>query len=70
MLTINIDNHDLEQNIKQTFGDNQSTMIEAFVEFIQQQKVKSDIGISIKQLDNGEGISLKETMNDLRSKYE
>jgi len=70
MLNIHIDNPELEKDIKQTYGDDTRSIASAFFEFIRQQKIKQDIGVSIEQLESGEGISLGDVMKDIRSKYE
>lgn len=70
MLTIDIDNPELEQSIKQTYGNNKQTIAQAFMDFIQQQKIKKDIGISIKQLDAGEGIPIDDVFSEISAKYE
>ena len=70
MLNILIDNPELERSIKQTYGEDNNSIARAFAEFIQQQRVKQDIGVSIEQLDAGEGIPMAEAINDIRSKYE
>jgi len=70
MLSIQIDNSEVEENIKQTYGNDEKSLANAFFDFIQTKKIKQDIGISIQQLDSGESISLKETMNNIRKPYE
>lgn len=70
MLSIQIDNPELEKSIRQVFGGNEDLISSAFVEFVQLQKVKQDIGISIRQLDAGNAKSLKHVMRDIRAKYE
>ena len=70
MLSIQIDNPEMEKSIKQVFGDNEALIGSAFMEFVHLQKVKQDVGISIKQLDSGESKSLKNVMGDIRAKYE
>ncbi len=70
MLTINIDNPELEQSIQQTYGNDKQTIAKAFLDFIQQQKIKKDIGISIEQLDAGEGIPIDEVFSEISAKYE
>jgi len=70
MLNIHIDNPDVEKSLKQTYGDDEQSIVNAFMEFVQQQRIKRDIGISIQQLDNGEKIPLKNAMKQIRSKYE
>jgi len=70
MLSIQIDNPELEKSIKQVFGDNENIIGNAFIEFIQLQKMKQDVAISIKQLDSGNAKSLKNVMKNVRAKYE
>jgi hypothetical protein len=71
MLTIEIDNPELEDGLQQLFGsNNQHAIANAFAEFVQQRKIKQDIGVSIAQLDAGEAVSLRETMQSIRQKYE
>jgi len=70
MLNIHIDNQELEQTIQQTYGNDSKSLARAFFKFIQQQKIKQDIGISIEQLQSGEGIALRDMMKDIRGKYE
>jgi len=70
MLNIQIDNPEIENNIKQIYGDNSGMLMNAFVEFIQQQKIKQDVGVSINQLDNGDGILLKDVIDDIALRYE
>jgi hypothetical protein len=70
MLNIQIDNPEIENNIKQIYGDNSGMLMNAFFEFIQQQKIKQDVGVSINQLDNGEGILLNDVIDDIAFRYE
>lgn len=70
MLNIQINNPKLEENIKQTFGDDASSLSLAFAQFIQHYKIKKDVEISIQQLDAGEGVEMKDVMAEIHSKYE
>ena len=70
MLKIQIDNPELEKSIRQTFGDDTKSIARAFSDFIQQQKLKQDIGVSITQLDNGEAMPMENVMRDIQAKYE
>ncbi len=70
MLNIEIDNPEIENSIKQLYGENTVTITNAFVEFIKQQKNKYDIGISIKELDQGESIDIATVVEEISSKYE
>lgn len=70
MLNITIDNPELENSLKQTYGSDESSISSAFFDFIKQQKIKQDIGVSIKQFESGDSMSLSSAMNKLREKYE
>jgi len=70
MLHIQIDNPELEESIKQTYGDDTKSIAKAFFDFIQQQKHKQDIGVSIEQLDEGKAIPMENMMRDIQGKYE
>ena len=70
MLNIQINNPSLELLLKQTYGNDNQSIAEAFYEFLKQKKIQQDVDISITQLDNGEGIPLEQAMNRIRSKYE
>ncbi len=70
MLNIQINNPELEERIKQVFGDDTQSIATAFGEFIQQQRIKQDIAVSLQQLDAGEGISIAEVMEGIRREYE
>ncbi len=70
MLNIHIDNPELEKSLKQTYGDDSQSIANAFLKFVQQEKIKRDIGISIEQLDAGEGVPLSQVMHETREKYE
>jgi len=70
MLNIHIDNPELEKSIKQTYGEDDASIARAFFEFIKQQRNRQDIGISIEQLQNGEGIPLSHVIRDISVKYE
>lgn len=70
MLKIQIDNPELEASIKQTFGNDSQSIAAAFAAFIRQQRIKQDVGVSIRQLDAGEGVPLAQVMERMRSKYE
>ena len=70
MLNIHIDDPELEQSIKQTFGEDTRSIARAFSQFIQQQGIKQDIGVSIEQLEAGESATLAEVVKNIRGKYE
>ena len=69
MLNIQIDNPELEQCIKQTYGENSHLIAKDFVDFIQQQKIKQDLSVSIEQLDAGQGIPMEHVFNDISRKF-
>ncbi len=70
MLNIQIDNPELEAHISQYFGNNTEALANAFSEFLQQYRVAQDVRIAVDQLEQGEGIDLKQVIADTRAKYE
>jgi len=69
MLNIEINNPELEESLKQLYGNNKQSLVTAFADFVQQRKIKQDIGISISQFDAGEALPLQDVMQALRKKY-
>ena len=70
MLNIEINNPELEESLKQLYGNNKQSIANAFADFVQQRKIKQDIGISISQLEAGEALPLHEVMQAIHKKYE
>ncbi len=70
MLNIEINNPELEESLKQLYGNNKQSLVTAFADFVQQRNIKQDIGISISQLDAGEAMPLQDVMQALRKTYE
>jgi hypothetical protein len=69
MLTIQINNDELEQDILQTYGNNMQSITDAFAQFIKQQRIKNDVIISKKQAINGDVVELDKVINDICAKY-
>jgi len=70
MINITIDNPDIEQILQQTYGNNHSRLIKEFSQFIHAEKIKDDIGISIRQLEQGESVKLADAFTQVKRKYE
>ncbi|MCK4494420.1 MAG: hypothetical protein KAU26_10205 [Methylococcales bacterium] len=70
MINISINNPNIENILQQTYGTNYNRLIEEFSQFIQTTKIKEDIGISIQQLKQGEGIKLTNAFNQIKQNYE
>ena len=70
MLNIAINNPELEENLKQLYNNNEQLIADVFADFVRQRKIKQDIGISITQLELGEGLPLREVKQTIRKKYE
>ena len=70
MLNIKIDDPELEASLREAYGDDLQSVAEAFSAFVKRERIRRDVGVSITQLDAGEGIPLKTAMRELRAKYE
>lgn len=64
MINIKIDNPELEREIRQSFGDDNQSLVAAFVNFLHQHQIRQDIEVSIDQLDKGQGIDMKQAIKD------
>jgi hypothetical protein len=70
MLSIQIDNPELEAELKQTFGNNPQSVAKAFAEFLQARRVADDIQISITELGQGQVLKSTDVFNSIRARYE
>ncbi len=70
MLNLQINDPDLENNLRQTYGNNDQSIIDAFTQFVKQQKIKRDVTISKEQVEKGEIIELDKVIEDICAKYE
>ena len=57
MLNIQIDNPELEESIRQTYGGDVRAIANAFAAFVREQRIRQDVGISISQLEAGAGMN-------------
>ncbi len=69
MLNIQIDNPELEESLEELYGVNKQSIAKDFADFVLQRKIKQDIGISITQIEAGEGLPLRDVMQAVRQKY-
>ena len=69
MLNIEINNPELEESLKQLYGNNKQSIANAFADFVQQRKIWQDKGISISQLEAGEALPLQDVMQAIGKKY-
>jgi hypothetical protein len=69
MLAIHINNPDAESFIKQEFGNDETTLISKFVEFIKIQKQKREVLESIEEIENGDFYDINEAFRIISDKY-
>ena len=70
MLNLKIDDPELENSLRQAYGNNDQSIIDAFTQFVKQQKIKRDVTISKEQVGKGEIIELDKVIEDICAKYE
>jgi len=70
MLKFQIDDSELEETIQNNFGNNTDRLVQEFISFIREKKIKEDVSVSVEQLNQGKGIPMSVVMEDLRNKYE
>lgn len=69
MLSIRIDNPELESYINEEYRGDENTLIRQFVEFLRFQKIKSEVKTSIEELDRDEFVSLDKAFETAMAKY-
>ena len=67
MLTIEIDDPVLESCIKQTYGEDNQSMKQAFIDFLQSQQIKQDIAIAIDEMAQEKAIPSNEVFDAIRA---
>lgn len=70
MLTIQIDNPEIEQDLKRAYGEDSATLSQLFAEFLLEKRVKSDLEQSLHDIEKGRVFSLQDVIQEARSKYE
>lgn len=70
MLNIKTDNPDFEWEIKQTFGNDTQSLPKAFADFPHQRQIRHEIELSIKQLEQDQGIDMNQAVAEIRDNYD
>lgn len=70
LLNLQIDNKELEEQLLKQFGGDTESIARAFLEFLREERIREDIGVSVSQLEAGEGVPLRAVMQEIRAKYE
>ncbi|MGE4399791.1 MAG: hypothetical protein AB7D29_09750 [Campylobacterales bacterium] len=69
MLSIRIDNPELEGFIQDEYKGDDSSLVRQFVEFLKLQKIKSEVKVSIDELDKDDIVEFKEAFRRATAKY-
>lgn len=69
MLTLQINNPDIELEVSLLFSENTVILTQTFNAFVQQKRIKKDIRQSLKDCEQGEGFELADVMQHIRLKY-
>lgn len=69
MLTLQIENPDLEQYLEEEFHGDRNAMAQRFLEFLELQKIRRDVKASEEELERGESLSLEEAFGPVLEKY-
>jgi hypothetical protein len=70
MISITIDNPDVEQILHQTYGNNYNRLVNEFSQFIQMRIIKEDIKTSIQQLEQGKSVNFTDAFKQVKQRYE
>lgn len=69
MLSIQLNNPELESFIQDEYRGDENSLMRQFVEFLQFQKIKSEVKTSIEELDRDEFIGFDEAFEMVTAKY-
>lgn len=69
MLSIQLNNPELERFIQDEYRGDDNTLMRQFVEFLQFQKIKNEVKTSIEELDRDEFVGLDEAFEMATAKY-
>lgn len=69
MLSIRIDNPELEGFIQDEYKGDDSSLVRQFVEFLKLQKIKSEVKASVDELDKDDIVEFKEAFKQATAKY-
>ncbi|MDD3466971.1 MAG: hypothetical protein PHE67_07460 [Campylobacterales bacterium] len=69
MLSIRIDNPELEGFIQDEYKGDDGSLVRQFVEFLKLQKIKSEVKTSLDELDNDDIVELDEAFKQATAKY-
>lgn len=70
MLSIHIDNPELEAELKQAFGINPQSVAKAFADFVQARRLADDIQTSVTELEQCQALKSTDVFNSIRARYE
>ncbi|KOO56830.1 hypothetical protein WH43_18005 [Rheinheimera sp. KL1] len=70
MLSIQIDNPELEAELKQAFGSDPQSVVKAFADFVQARGLADDIQTSIAELEQGKALKSADVFTSIRARYE
>jgi hypothetical protein len=70
MLSIQIDNPELEAELKQAFGSDPQSVVKAFADFVQVRRLADDIQTSIAELEQDKALKSADVFTSIRARYE
>ena len=69
MLSIQLNNPELESFIQNEYRGDENSLMNQFVEFLRFQKIKSEVKTSIEEFDRDEFIGIDEAFGMATAKY-
>ena len=69
MLSIQLNNPELEGFIRDEYRDDESALLSQFVDFLRLQKIKNEVKTSTEELDRDEFVGLDEAFKSATAKY-
>jgi len=69
MLTVQIENPELERYLDEEFHGDKAAIAQRFMDFLKTQRIKNDVKVSTEEFRAGEALTLKEAFAPVLEKY-
>lgn len=69
MLNIKIDNPEIEDFIVEKYGGSTDSLMRAFIEYIQTEKIREDVRVSEEEFEKGDYMDIDDAFKLIKAKY-
>lgn len=69
MLAIQIDDPELEAFYREEYEQDNTSLVQQFLQFLREQRIKQDVKQSIVEIERGEFLTIDEAFDQILDKY-